>query len=62
MITLQERIEYFSSHSASMLTQLSELSQLQEQIRQAQAAASKSVKPKVSSRRLSDRPRRKPKR
>jgi hypothetical protein len=46
MITLQERIEYFSNNSALILTQLNELNRLQEQIRRARAAALESVKPK----------------
>jgi hypothetical protein len=46
MITLQERIEYFSTSYASILNQLNELNRLQGRIRQAQAAALKSVKRK----------------
>lgn len=41
---LQEQIDFLSASSASILTQLNELSRLKEQVRQAQAAAFKSIK------------------
>jgi hypothetical protein len=39
MATLQERIEFLSASSATILSKLSELRHLRDQVRQAQAAA-----------------------
>jgi hypothetical protein len=39
MITLEERIEFLSASSASILTQLNKLNRLKKQVRQAQATA-----------------------
>jgi len=43
MIVLQERIDSFSTNYAMLLVQLNELNRLQEQVRQAQALAQKSI-------------------
>jgi hypothetical protein len=43
---LQEQLGTFSANSASIVAQLSELIRLQEQVREAQEAASKSIKRK----------------
>jgi hypothetical protein len=62
MIIPQERIESFSASFNDLLAQLNELSRLQGRIKQAQAAALKSVKRRSGSPRMIGRhlPRRKP--
>jgi len=55
MIVLQERIDSFSTNYVMLLIQLNELNRLQEQVRQAQALAQKSIDLTVSPKRTACR-------